>query len=256
MLDYKRELAKAVQHFWRTRGKQKKQQGTDTGVRDAGNRGAVTGGKHADGFVKLIAAIVKDAALPKVDIHVTEKRPRTLPGFYRPCKEWDLVVLSERSLVAVVEVKSQVGSFGNNFNNRVEEALGNATDFWAAYREGAFKPSQRPWLGYLFMLEETPTSMRPTQRVNLNPYKVDEAFQERSYAKRYELVCERLVRDRLYDAACFFTSNATSGKRGGYQEPNPELSIKNFAISLQARAAAFARAGKELKVLEGKGEEE
>lgn len=252
MLDYKNELEKAVQHFWRTRGRQKKRQGGNTGRKDAGNRGAVTGGKHADGFVRLIAAIVRDAALSNVEINVTEKKPRTLPGFYRPCKEWDLVVLSNNNLVAVVEVKSQVGSFGNNFNNRVEEALGNATDFWAAYREGAFKPSQKPWLGYLFMLEETPTSMRLTRRITLKPYNIDEAFQERSYAKRYELVCERLVRDRLYDAACFFTSNAESGSRGQYREPNDELSIKNFAISLHARAVAFARAGNELKVLEAK----
>jgi hypothetical protein len=250
MLDYKKELEKAVQHFWRTRGKQKKRQGGDSGLKDAGNRSAVTGGKHADGFVRLIAAIVKDAALLRVEINVTEKKPRTLPGFYRPCKEWDLVVLSDNNLVAVVEVKSQVGSFGNNFNNRVEEALGNATDFWAAYREGAFKPSLRPWLGYLLMLEETPTSTRPTKRISLSPYDVDNAFQERSYAKRYELVCERLVRDRLYDAACFFTSNAKTGRRGEYLEPNKELSIRNFAISLQARAGAFAQAGKELKVLE------
>lgn len=255
MLDYQKELEKAVRHFWRTRGSQKKRQGGDSGVKDAGNRAAVTGGKHADGFVRLIAAIVKDAALPNVDIHVTERKPRTLPGFYRPCKEWDLVVLSDKNLVAVVEVKSQVGSFGNNFNNRVEEALGNATDFWAAYREGAFKPSQRPWLGYLFMLQETPESMRATRRIALKPYNVDEAFQERSYAKRYELVCERLVRDRLYDAACFFTSNATSGKRGEYREPNDELSIRNFAISLHARAAAFAQAGMELKVLEAENHE-
>jgi Restriction endonuclease XhoI len=256
MLDYKKELEKAVQHFWRTRGKQKKRQGVAAGIKDTGNRSAVTGGKHADGFVKLIATIVKDAALRNVEINVTEKKPRTLPGFYRPCKEWDLVVLSDNNLVAVVEVKSQVGSFGNNFNNRVEEALGNATDFWAAYREGAFKPSQKPWLGYLFMLEETPTSMRPTKRVTIKPYNVDEAFQERSYAKRYELVCERLVRDRLYDAACFFTSNAKTGKRGEYREPNSELSIRNFAISLHARAGAFARAGKELKVLEAKNHEQ
>ena len=255
MLDYKKELEKAVQHFWRTRGTQKKRQGGNSGRKDAGNRGAVTGGKHADGFIRLIANIVKDAALRHVEIHVTEKKPRTLPGFYRPCKEWDLVVLSDGSLVAVVEVKSQVGSFGNNFNNRVEEALGNATDFWAAYREGAFKPSQRPWLGYLFMLEETPMSMRATKRIRLKPYNIDEAFQERSYAKRYELVCERLVRDRLYDAACFFTSNDKTGKRGQYREPNEELSIKNFAISLHARAAAFAQAGKELKVLEGEDHE-
>jgi len=255
MLDYNKALEKAVRHFWRTRGKQKKTQGGNSGLKDTGNRAAVTGGKHADGFVKLIATIVKHAALPKVEIHVTQKKPRTLPGFYRPCKEWDLVVLSDNNLVAVVEVKSQVGSFGNNFNNRVEEALGNATDFWAAYREGAFKPSQRPWLGYLFMLEETVMSMRPTKRIELKPYDVDAAFQERSYAKRYELVCERLVRDRLYDAACFFTSNAKTGRRGEYSEPNNELNIRNFAISLHARAAAFAQAGKELKVLEGQNDE-
>ena len=242
MLDFKKELAKAVQHFWQVRGKQKKRQGGKGGQNDAGNRGAVTGGKHADGFVRLIAAIAKDAGLRNVATHVSEKKQRTLPGFYRPPKEWDLVVLSDSNLVAAVEVKSQVGSFGNNFNNRVEEALGNATDFWAAYREGIFKPSQKPWLGYLFMLEEQPGSVRATKRIALKPYAVDEAFQERSYAKRYELVCERLLRDRLYDAACFFTSNADTGKRGEFKEPNEELSIRNFAISLHARAAAFARA--------------
>jgi hypothetical protein len=242
MLDFKKELAKAVQHFWQVRGKQKKRQGGKSGQKDAGNRGAVTGGKHADGFVRLIAGIVKDAGLRHVEVHISEKKQRTLPGFYRPSKEWDLVVLSGSNLVAVVEVKSQVGSFGNNFNNRVEEALGNATDFWAAYREGIFKPSQKPWLGYLFMLEARPESTRSTQRINLNPYAVDEAFQERSYAKRYELVCERLVRDRLYDSACFFTSDADTGKRGEFQEPHEELTIRNFAISLHARAAAFARA--------------
>jgi hypothetical protein len=244
MPNYDKELAKAVRYFWRIRAKQHKHQGSRSGQKDAGNRAAVTGGKHADGFVRLIAGIVKDAGLRNVQIHIAEKKQRTLPGFYRPSKEWDLVVLSGGDLVAVVEVKSQVGSFGNNFNNRVEEALGNATDFWAAYREGIFKPSQKPWLGYLFMLEARPESIRATQRINLNPYAVDEAFQERSYAKRYELVCERLLRDRLYDAACFFTSNADTGKRGVYEQPNEELSIRNFVISLQARAAAFARASR------------
>jgi Restriction endonuclease XhoI len=250
MVDFEDELGKAVKYFWQVRGKQKKRQGRTSGKKDAGERSSVTGGKHADGFIRLIAAIVKDAALPNIEIHVTEKKPRTLPGFYRPCKEWDLVVLSRETLVAVVEVKSQVGSFGNNFNNRVEEALGNATDFWAAYREGIFKPSQKPWLGYLFMLEERDASMRPTKMIALKPYKVDEAFQKRSYAKRYELVCERLVRDRLYDSACFFTSNSQTGRKGDYKEPNPELSIKNFAISLHARAAAFARMGNDIKLLE------
>ncbi|HEX5282349.1 MAG TPA: PaeR7I family type II restriction endonuclease, partial [Micropepsaceae bacterium] len=140
-----------------------------------------------------------------------------------------------------IEVKSQVGSFGNNFNNRVEEALGNATDFWMAYSKGIFAPSRRPWLGYLFMLEECAGSLRATNRIQLDPYGVDEEFQELSYARRYELVCARMIRERLYDAACFFTSNSVDGKKGKFLQPNPELSIRNFAASLHSVAAAYAK---------------
>jgi hypothetical protein len=240
-LDVEGGLSAAVKHFWVTRKSQHTQQGLKTGKKDAGTRGAVTGGKHADGFVKLIASVCRDAGLPDTHIHSREKNPRLLPGYYRPSKEWDLIVTSGKDLVAVVEVKSQVGSFGNNFNNRVEEALGNATDFWAAYRKGMFEPSQRPWLGYLFMLEESEKSTRPTRRQTLTHYAMDEDFQSRSYARRYELVCLRLVREQLYDAACFFVSGAESGAKGRYSEPNSEIGIRNFCISLYARAAAFAR---------------
>ena len=241
MLDIDKELAKAVKHFWKTRAGQKQRQGGESGLKDAGNRSAVTGGKHADEFVTLIANIVRDAGLPNATIHTQKKTERTLPGYFRPSKEWDFVVVSGDDLIAAVEVKSQVGSFGNNFNNRVEEALGNATDFWEAYAKGGFAPSARPWLGYLFMLEENPASTRPTKRINLAPYPVDEVFQTLSYAKRYEEVCQRLVRERLYDAACFFTSSAKNGLKGKYSEPNSELCIRNFAVSLAARAAAFAK---------------
>jgi hypothetical protein len=241
MLDPGRELAKAVKHFWSTRANQQAKQGGASGIKDAGNRSAVTGGKHADDFVKLIERIVRDAGLPDATIHTAAKNARTLPGYFRPTKEWDVVVRSGNDLVAVVEVKSQVGSFGNNFNNRVEEALGNATDFWAAYAKGTYQPSARPWLGYLFMLEENPKSTCATRRIRLAPFPVDEVFQTLSYAKRYEEVCQRLVRERLYDAACFFTSDAKDGLKGKYTEPNGELGIRNFAVSLAARATAFAK---------------
>jgi hypothetical protein len=243
MIDVEKGLADAVSHFWRTRSRQHKKQGAGTGRKDAGNRAAVTGGKHADGFVNLIAAIVKDAELPnfEVIVHTSVRRHRTLPGYFRPCKEWDIVITSDRNLIAVVEIKSQVGSFGNNFNNRVEEALGSATDFWMAYKKGMFKPTPKPWLGYLFMLEEAPSSLQPTRRIELEPYPVDEQFQDLSYASRYEIVCERMVREMLYDGACFVTSNAIDGLKGKFKQPNQELSIKNFAISLHARAAAFAK---------------
>jgi hypothetical protein len=39
------------------------------------------------------------------------------------------VVVHQRNLIAAIELKSQVGpSFSNNFNNRIEEALGSVAE--------------------------------------------------------------------------------------------------------------------------------
>lgn len=56
-----------------------------------------------------------------------------LPGFFRPTKKWDLLVVREGQLLVALEAKSQTGpSFGNNFNNRTEEAIGTGTTLLAA----------------------------------------------------------------------------------------------------------------------------
>lgn len=105
-----------------------------------------------DGFSRKIAELLVDIGILESDIF--QKRVVELPGFYRQTKEWDIVVAVEGNLLAAIELKSQIGpSFGNNFNNRTEEALGSALDIWTAYREGAFKSSPAPWLGYLLLLE-------------------------------------------------------------------------------------------------------
>jgi hypothetical protein len=151
-----------------------------------------------------------------------------LPGWYRPEKKWDLLVVADGKLLAGIEFKSQIGpSFGNNYNNRTEEAIGSATDIWAAYREGAFKPSARPWLGYLMLLEETPRSLSAV-RARQPHFKVFPEFKDASYAKRYEILLTKLVRERLYDAACFLMSNAIQGPKGIYSGPAPELDFQNF----------------------------
>jgi Restriction endonuclease XhoI len=92
MINVEKGLANAVKHFWRTRTSQHAKQGSASGKKDAGNRAAVTGGKHADGFVNLIAEIVKDAELPNFEVlvHTAVRKHRTLPGYFRPCKEWTL----------------------------------------------------------------------------------------------------------------------------------------------------------------------
>ena len=238
MLNIEKELGDAVRHFWRVRGSQQENQGSTTGQKDAGSRAAVTGGKHGDGFIGLMGAVLREAGLSDTQIHIRQK---TLPCFFRPAKDWDLIVKVGDDLIAVIEVKAHVGSFGNNFNNRVEEALGSATDFWAAYREATFQPSARPWLGYLMMLEEAPGSTRASSPKKLPFYPMRKEFQGISYAQRYMIFCERLVRERLYDATCFLMSSASEGIEGKYSEPSMELSFKNFAASLSARAAAFAK---------------
>ena len=150
------------------------------------------------------------------------------------------MIVVDGKLLASIEFKAQVGSFGNNFNNRVEEALGNSMDLLTAYREGKFKPSQRPWLGWLMLLEDSPKSTSSVQ-VSERHFKVFPEFKNTSYAKRYELFCERLVRERLYDGTCLLMSNETMGLKGGYSEPNEELGFKPFMTSLTAHAMAYAK---------------
>lgn len=232
-------VGKAIQHFWVTRDKQGKSQGEKTGQRDAGFRTAVTGGKHLDGFIELCRDLLVESGVPEVNVYWANKLE--LPGYFRAEKNWDLVAVVDGQLLAVIEFKAQVGpSFGNNFNNRTEEALGNATDFWAAYREGAFKPSQRPWLGYVFILEDCPKS-RSSVRVKEPHFKVFPEFQEASYSKRYEILITKLLRERLYDGATLLLTTKQGGLNGEFSSPSEELDFKGFAAGLTGHAIAYAK---------------
>jgi hypothetical protein len=235
-LDYR--LRTAIRRFWSTRTRQAEKQGAATGAKDAGARAAVTGGAQMNGFVTLVRDLLCEGGLPQAQVFC--EKALELPGWYRPEKKWDLLIVGDGHLIAGIEFKSQVGSFSNNYNNRTEEAIGSATDLWAAYREGAFKPSARPWLGYLMLLEEAQGSVNPV--TNREPhFAVFPEFKGASYARRYEILLTKLVRERLYDAACFLLSDATSGPKGDYREPAAELSFENFATSLLGHVIAAAK---------------
>lgn len=231
------KVRRAIQQFWMTRASQAQNQGSSTGVRDAGARAAVTGGAQMDGFVNLITESLYDAGVSETQVF--RNRKLVLPGWYRAEKKWDLLVVAEGNLIAGIELKSQVGSFGNNFNNRTEEAIGSATDLWAAYREGAFEPSPRPWLGYLMLLEEAPKSLAAV-KVQQPHFNVFSEFSGASYARRYEILLTKLVRERLYDSACFLLSSRKSGESGDYREPSSELSFINLLRSLVAHTGAIS----------------
>lgn len=239
MNDLDAKVGEAIRHFWLTRTKQAQNQGNKTGQRDAGLRTAVTGGKHLDGFVELCRDLLVDAGLPQANIFWNNRME--LPGYFRAEKNWDLLAVVDGQLLAVIEFKAQVGpSFGNNCNNRTEEALGNATDLWAAYREGAFKPSQRPWLGYVFILEDCPRSRSPV-RVKEPHFSVFDEFHGASYSKRYEILLVKLLRERLYDGVSLLLTTKDGGEDGNYKSPSEEINFRSFAAGLTAHAIAYAK---------------
>jgi len=123
--------AKAVSHYWQTRAAQRKKQ-VAGGRADQGLRSAVTGGAQMDGFIDLFTELVTLAGIPKT---VFQKRAVELPG----SSDHQRVGSSRcprEDIDRCCRSKSQVGpSFGNNFNNRTEEAIGSAIDLWTAFRE-------------------------------------------------------------------------------------------------------------------------
>ena len=229
-----KRVARAVARFWSARSGQAKSVKKAT----AAGRDAVVGGAQMNGFVELIAELLEEAGLPDATIY-RKRNNLVLPGFFRPTKNWDLIVVVDGKLLASLEFKSQVGSFGNNYNNRTEEALGNATDLWRAYKEGAFRESPRPWLGWLMLLEENAGSTTPV-RVAEPFFPVFPEFRDASYARRYELLCRKLIRERLYDGACLLLSARDGGRRGLYRELSSDVGFRAFATSLVASAKAYA----------------
>ena len=165
-----------------------------------------------------------------------------LPGYYRPNKKWDLLVVDNNELVIAIEFKSQVGpSFGNNFNNRTEEAMGSALDIWTAYREGVFGTQRAPWLGYFMVLEDCLKSNEPVKARSPH-FPVLREFRDASYKERYEIFCSKLLLERQYNAACFTTTSIIDNCIY-YDFPKRELSCREFIISMLGATASHFNMG-------------
>lgn len=238
LVDYETKAAEAIRRFWSTRAEARQRQ-IESGRQDQGERAGVTAGKNMDGFLDLVIDLVRANGLTHADIH-EQRRLLTLPGYFRPTKLWDLLVLNEGRLVAAIELKSQVGpSFGNNFNNRTEEAIGTAHDLWTAYRERAFGEHPRPFVGWVMLVEDAEGSRRPV--TDRSPhFPVFPEFEGASYLKRYDVLCQRLVRERLYTTASLLTSPRDAADTGAFASLSEMTSLKTFVTSLAGHIAAEA----------------
>lgn len=237
LADHKQQATKAVKSFWRSRAKAKRKQKT-SGKQDQGSRAEVTAGKNMNGFLNLIKDIVQKNGLKNADIYL-KRKALTLPGFFRPTKVWDILVINEGRLVAAIELKSQVGSFGKNFNNRTEEALGTAVDFQTAYREGAFGETTRPFVGWLMLVEDCSASRSPVRDSSVN-FQLFKEFEGASYAERYNILCKKLVQEQLYTTASVILSPRSAAKTGVYVELSAFTGLTTFVTSLAGHIAAEA----------------
>lgn len=238
LVNYEKKAENAVKLFWGNREAAKLKQ-INTGKADQGERAGVTAGKNMDGFLELILEIIKQNGLGHAEIY-QNKAMLTLPGYFRPTKLWDLLVIYKGELIAAIELKSQVGpSFGNNFNNRTEEAIGTAHDLWTAYREGAFGKQSRPFIGWLMMVEDAPESRKPVKDRSPH-FPIFEEFKNASYLQRYDVLCQRLVQEQLYTNATILTSERSAVTDGKYSELSNMTGLKTFITSLAGHIATAA----------------
>lgn len=238
LVDYETKARDAVKAFWGNRQAARQKQ-IEAGKADQGERAGVTGGKNMDGFLALVLDVVRANGLSHAEIH-QRRALLSLPGYFRPTKLWDLLVTYKGQLIAAVELKSQVGpSFGNNFNNRTEEAIGTGHDLWTAYREEAFGKQPRPFVGWLMMVEDAPQS-RTAVRDCSPHFPVLKEFDKASYLTRYDLLCQKLVQERLYTAASLLASPRSAATTGDFAELSEMTGLRPFVTSLAGHIAAEA----------------
>lgn len=60
-----------------------------------------------DRFNELVTTLICKAGIGRSNIF--HKKTLELPGYFRPEKQWDLLVVKDDQLIVAIEAKSQVG---------------------------------------------------------------------------------------------------------------------------------------------------
>lgn len=215
----------AVSLFWTKRADQM------AALADGGvSGGAARAAGHMNGIRDLVSDIFVEAGMPRYTV-VYEP---FLPGYYRARKRWDMAVQYRGALVAALEFKSQVGSVGKNINNRFEEALGTGTDTWAAQTKFTAYGEVPPWLGYVFVLQETPETEQRNRSVSAL-FNVDPVFVGLSYNERYQEMLRRFIGENIYQAGWFITTKSDADGRVTYNEPLATATGDAFRVAVKGR---------------------
>ncbi len=205
-----KELSAAIASFW------------------SGRTGGTQAAVHDKAFLQLIATELERYSLtPHVAEGVSDSAAR-IGGFFRGSKSWDVVCRDPSGELRVaIEFKSQVDSYGNNENNRYEEALGSGLDARARYGESVL-------LGFVFVLCDEDATSRVTR---LTHDEIAPEFRATSHAQRREIFARRLTQFEVndmpfYDAAAVLLV----ARNGDHTHPgDPALDLRTFVDRLLHR---------------------
>ena len=89
------------------------------------------------------------------------------------------------------------------------------------------------------MVEDAPKS-RAAVKENSPHFPVFEEFIGASYLKRYDLLCQKLVKEQLYSKAAIIASPRRAAKSGEFSDMSSMTSLKTFIITLAGHVAAEA----------------
>ena len=265
-----RVFTDAIRHWWSSRA------GSVEGVPspEGGRNSAHLSGKTMNGFRDTITKELMALDVDPDDIFSggsLSTVPANLPSYFRASKNWDVIVCKNSrfksvskvanndatppQLILAIEFKSQHGSISNNQNNRIEESIGSAADFWASYENRNFIHLQpRPWLGYLFVGRYDDEELSRGVKIRQPHFLSDEAFRTASfdarstrfehtgpgYAERYRIFLERMIAKKYYDGACFIASNERIQHDSvNYVCPFSELSGSRFIDAMRRHVRAY-----------------
>lgn len=205
------ELAAAVAAFWSSRV------------------GGTQSATHDKAFLELLARELEGLGWPAHISRYASDPGALVGGHFRPAKAWDIVCRDSEDRPRIcVEFKSQVDSYGNNENNRYEEALGSGIDARAGHGANLT-------LGFFLVLCEEDATSRPTRERIADG---DPIFAQSSHVDRRAIFARRLVAFRVndvpfYDAAALLLVH----RDGTYRSlDDPAIDVRTFAERLAESA--------------------
>ena len=206
----------------------------ERGKSDTGARSQVTSGNH---LLPLTDAIISDIRCDgMIDEEIYRgKNDTAIPGWFRASKKWDILITYDSNLIAAIELKSICGSYGNNINNRAEEAIGQSIDAQYMIKNDLLDCTVPPLFGYVMIVKEEPKSLALT-KIHEPHYPVDPIFKNTSYIDRFKILCQRLRKEGLFSAVWFVVANPDTGE---VYEPDSNLSYDKFIAEIRGKIQVF-----------------